>query len=294
MCVDVATICVCIDVTNVCVCVCAGLHPLQKALLIQQKIQQLPPQQQTPPTAPPTAIPHHMTGGAPPSHSGSPVVQSPITLTPGGTAYSLPMVPQPLSQPLTPLQQNVFTMPAGGGAPTNFDPSVLGAQSQQVLSSQVLQKVVSKLAYLGNSPELMQYPDMTGLEKPAAVPGGSQVNPELVERELAVLWLRHSEHLAKQVSPVVCACQDIFLSMVTIKKKPATTTVKLPGAFFYDNTVCLCVQIEQGQLDSLKRKTVDGFFVSGQVTKKQLALAAGEVKTASRNQRYVSVQWSPS
>lgn len=199
-------VCVCV------VCVFAGLHPLQRALLIQQKIQQHPPHQ-TPPTAPPTAIPHHMTGGAPPSHSGSPIVQSPAPLTPGtpgggGGAppvYSISMVPNPM----TPLQQGVFALPAGG-TPASFDPSILAAQSQQpVLTSQVLQKVVSKLAYLGTSTDLMRFPEVSGLDKQAALPGGSQVNQELVERELGVLWLRHQEHLSKQVSPYSAALVSI-------------------------------------------------------------------------------------
>ena len=80
-----------------------------------------------------------------------------------------------------------------------------------MLSSQVLQKVVSKLAYLGSSPDLLQYPDLSGLEKPVAVPGGSQVNPELVEKELAALWLRHSEHLAKQVRLVLYHVPEAIL-----------------------------------------------------------------------------------
>ncbi len=92
----------------------------------------------------------------------------------------------------------------GGGAPTTFDPSVLVAASTRhhVLSSKALQQPMSKLAYLANSPELLQFPNASGLEKPVAVLGGSQVSAELVDRGLTVLWSRHCEHMAKQVSPV--------------------------------------------------------------------------------------------
>ena len=98
-------------------------------------------------------------------------------------------------QPLTPLQPNMFVMPTG--TPSNFDPSVLPPQVPQVLSSKVLQQPMSKLAYLNNNPELLQFPNTGGLERV----GGSQIKPELVDRETAGLWLAHSEVLVKQVRP---------------------------------------------------------------------------------------------
>ena len=132
-----------------------------------------------------------------PSHPGSPVVQSPVPLL-GGGGGAAPATPYALSvvQPLTP-QHGVFALPAG--TPANFDPSVLAAQAQQMLSSKVLQNPMSKLAYLGSgsSPELLQFPNLSSQEGGVAV---SQVKVELMERELGALWLRHNEHLANQVS----------------------------------------------------------------------------------------------
>ena len=193
------------------VCLCAGLHPLQRALLIQnQQIQQF----QAPPQTPPTAIPHHMTTpqGVAPHTGGSPVVQSPTpsplvpAAIPNAAAYTVPVV-----QPHTPLphQQNIFSLPptAPPGTPATFDPSGVMVPQAQVVSSKVLQKPMSKLAYVGSTPELLQYPDPSSVDRPVGGPpvggtpgGGSQVNPELVDRELARLWSRHSEQLAKQVS----------------------------------------------------------------------------------------------
>lgn len=92
----------------------------------------------------------------------------------------------------------MFVMPAA--MPPTFDPmvtyeaSVLTAQ-QHVLSSKVLQRPVSKLAYLNSNPELLQFPNTRGLERV----GGSQIRPNLVDRELVGLWLHH-EALARQVS----------------------------------------------------------------------------------------------
>lgn len=89
----------------------------------------------------------------------------------------------------------MFAMPAGTSM--NFDPSVV--PQQHVLTSKVLQKPMSKVAYLNSTPELLQFPDFEGVGS-QGVGIGSQVNPEFVDRELAVLWLEHSDLLAKQVS----------------------------------------------------------------------------------------------
>lgn len=221
----------------------SGLHPLQRALLLQnQKIQELPhpylfggvePSLQTPPTA----IPHHM----PPhqSYPGSPLIQSPvaaaaISLGPGTPVYSVPMV-----QPLTPLQPNMFVMPQG--TPPTYDPSIPPPQPH-VLSSKVLQRPVSKLAYLNNNTELLRFPTAGGLERV----GPSQLKPEQVDRGLAALWLQHYEMLSRQV--------------------------------------------EQGRLGTHKRRTVEKFFLSGQLTKRQVALAAKDVRITSTSQRVRHLQ----
>jgi hypothetical protein len=93
----------------------------------------------------------------------------------------------------------MFVMPAAV-PPTfdpsaTYDPSILPAQ-QPVLSSKVLQRPMSKLAYLNNNPELLQFPNTGGLERV----GGSQIRPELVDRDLAGLWLQHHEGMSRQVS----------------------------------------------------------------------------------------------
>ena len=160
-----------------CVCVCVGLHPLQRALLLQNQ-KTLHEGVEPIPQTPPTAIPHHMTPG-PQSCSSSPILQSP-----GIPGYSV--------QPLTPLQSNIFVMPQ----PT-FDPTVL--PQQHCLNSKALQRPVSKLAYLNSSPELLQFPNAGGLDRL----GGSQFNMDLVDKDLANIWLQHNQVLAKQVG-VVC------------------------------------------------------------------------------------------
>ena len=55
---------------------------------------------------------------------------------------------------------------------------------------------MSKLAYLNNNPELLQFPNTGGLERV----GGSQIKGELVDRSLAGQWLQHHEVLSRQVS----------------------------------------------------------------------------------------------
>lgn len=75
-----------------------------------------------------------------------------------------------------------------------FEPAGVAPQVV-VLSSKVLQKPVSRLAYLNNSSELLHFPNTAGLERVA----GSQVRPEHVDRNLAGLWLQHNHALARQV-----------------------------------------------------------------------------------------------
>ena len=175
------------------VCLSVGLHPLQRALLLQnQKVQQLPhPHAGVEPVlqAQPTAIPHHVTPLQ--SHSSSPiqaVIQSPNPITPLATG----MPGYSVLQPLTPLQPTMFGMAAS--APATFD---LSTQPQsgpaQVLSSKVLQTAMSKLSYPGNSSEF-QFPDVGGIEGGV---GPSQINLELVERGLAGPWTQLGDLLAK-------------------------------------------------------------------------------------------------
>lgn len=176
----------------------SGLHPLQRALLLQnQKVQHVPPSHvgaepvlQTPPTA----IPHHVTPLQ--SHTGSPiqaVVQSPNPITPIATGIPT----YPMLQPLTPLQPTVFNIPANTPGVT-FDLSAQPAQTlaAQVLSSKVLQTPMSKLSHPNGSPELCQFPDVGSLE----ALGPSQINLELVDGGLASVWTPQGEVLAKQVS----------------------------------------------------------------------------------------------
>lgn len=212
----------------------SGLHPLQRALLLQnQKMQlQAHPLQQgivetTLQTPPPATLPHHVN----PHKSDPSIVQSPIphTATP---VYSI-------VQPMTPLQPNMFVMPAG--TTPNFDPSVLPPQPH-VLSSKALQKPMSKLAFLNNGPELFNFPNTGGLERV----GSSQIKLDLVDKEAAQLWLQHNELLAKQV--------------------------------------------EQGRLETFKRRTVDSLFLSGKLAKKQLELAAAEAKMTSKTHRASHLQ----
>ena len=176
-----------------------GLHPLQRALLLQNQ-HMLQQQQQTPPyltaggvdtslQTTPTALPHHMTTIQ--SHPSSPILQSPVSI-PHGTG--LPgYTPQHAGiQPLTPVQPNLFALPQG--VSPNCDLSLSSQFS--VLSSKVMSKPVSRLAYLASSPELLQFPDLTGLQQVV----GSQVSMQMVDRMLATCWLQHNETISKQVS----------------------------------------------------------------------------------------------
>lgn len=52
--------------------------------------------------------------------------------------------------------------------------------------------------------------------------------------------------------------------------------------------VC-CVQVEQGRMETHHRRTLESFMLSGQLTKKRLVLAAGDVKIASRTQRWLVI-----
>lgn len=218
----------------VCMCVCAGLHPLQRALLLQNQ-KTLHEGVEPIPQTPPTAIPHHMTPQS--CSSSSPILQSP--------AYSV--------QPLTPLQSNIFVMPAGT-QPT-FD-HIVRPQQQHCLSSKALQRPVSKLAYLNNSPEFLQFPNAGGLDRL----GGSQLSLDLVDRDLASLWLQHNQVLAKQVGVAY-------------------------GGRGRCGLIHVRAQVVQGQLDTLRRRTVESFYLSGQFVRRHLAVSAGQVKTTSRHQR---------
>lgn len=190
------------------VCACVGLHPLQRALLLQNQ-RTLHEGVEPIPHTPPTAIPHHMT---PQSCSSSPILQSP-----GMSGYSV--------QPLTPLRSNVFVMPAGT-QPT-FEPTVL--PQQRLLSSMALQHPVSKLAYLNSSPELLHFPNAGGLDRI----GGSQLNPDLVDKDLASLWLQHNQILAKQVGVACGGCGLIPCTCTGYARSARYTTSKDCGKLLF-------------------------------------------------------------
>ena len=211
-----------------------GLHPLQKALLLQnqqQQQQQLIQQQQQQQMlqqqqvlqqqqqvvypagvvepnlqAPPTAIPPHMNSLQSP-HPTSPLLQSPVPITQHATGGT-PGYPAPAPagmQPLTPLQPNIFAMPAR--ASLNYDPSAVVPVTQlSLMNSKVLQKPMSRLAYQhqvhpggpqpGPTLDVLQFPDVGVLEKGV----GSLTDMELVDRGLAGYWLQHYETMSKQVN----------------------------------------------------------------------------------------------
>ena len=133
----------------------AGLHPLQKALLLQNQQQQQQQQQhlhQMTPTSyyggdavkpahhiPPSALPQHLAVSMPTSHPNTPSLPS-LSLSQQGTPTMLVFLGS--AQPVTPTQQ-LMSLPM---SPTGFESAAVVPSYHQVRSTAPW-RPMSKLGY---------------------------------------------------------------------------------------------------------------------------------------------------
>lgn len=171
----------------------AGLHPLQKALLIQNQVQSYTVEPNLTVTPVVQAIPHHMTQQQ--SHPNSPLIQSPISIHQHGTRTPIMYGTQAAiqaAQPMTPVQPRVFPIP-GGTPHGTFDPAMNIPGGFVTMNSPTLCTPMSRLGY--QRTDSTQFPDPSKLENG----GASQVNMELFNRELAEPWNQYNNQIQQQI-----------------------------------------------------------------------------------------------
>ncbi len=140
------------------------------------------------------AIPHHMTQQQ--SHPNSPLIQSPISIPQHGTGTPIVFGPQAAvqaAQPMTPVQQRVFTLP-GATPHGTFDPALNVPGGFVTVNSPTLCTPMSSLGY--QRTDSTQFPDPSKLE----TVGACQVNMELFNRGLAEPWNQYQNQIQQQVN----------------------------------------------------------------------------------------------
>ena len=279
--------------------VLVGLHPLQKALLIQNQVQVrnalvqallisfsysyfliqnytvVEPNLTMAPVA--QAIPHHMTQQQ--SHPNSPLLQSPISIHQHGTGTQIVYSTQPAiqtAQPLTPVQPRVFAIP-GATPHGTFDPALNVPGGFVTMNSPTLRTPMSSLGY--QRTDSTQFPDPSKLE----TVGASQVSMELFNRGLAEPWNQYHNQVQQQVR---CPSSPLSLSAPLF-----LATFPFLSLSFSSHCFILChlftLQIESCQLESLQRRTTETIFLSSKLARSRLRLETSQVSTTSRDNRFV-------
>jgi len=226
-------------------CLFTGLHPLQKALLLQNQFSQqqqtqtqvaLDPSTQqnalltrTPQMPVASPFPPHLATQQ--SHPGSPLPQSPILN---------PSQPMQVYPPQTPVQQPVpYAMtPASGTYLANTSPGIGVNPGFVAITSPTFQTPMSRLGYHNmEGPRYSEFPDSNSLEP---LPQ-SQTNPDLFSKSLVESWSQSHESLLKQID----ACSQ----------------------------------------ESLMRQTVECIHISGKLARTWVSVEASRVKTTSQDER---------
>ncbi|XP_064389895.1 WW domain-containing adapter protein with coiled-coil-like isoform X2 [Halichondria panicea] len=164
----------------------SGLHPLQKALMLQNQFSQ---QQQsydsslcfTPQPALPTRL------SQPGSHPSSPRIQSPITRTP-------PILTPSIGQPI---QGNIFKIPANIHVAT-YSPVVSMQGVVSSLQAASMHTAMSRLGY--TTMDGYSFPDVSSLKTNLQ---SVTVNDELVDKSLVDGWTKHNDAIQSQVDGCV-------------------------------------------------------------------------------------------